>query len=53
MGTSSTLAGAVMAALLRAGGKSCDKKGLIHAVSCLFFVSPSTKSSVGMTEVND
>uniref|UniRef100_A0A8W8K6I8 L-fucose kinase n=1 Tax=Magallana gigas TaxID=29159 RepID=A0A8W8K6I8_MAGGI len=32
MGTSSILAGAVMAALLRASGKSCDKKGLIHAV---------------------
>lgn len=32
MGTSSILAGAVMAAVLRASGKSCDKKGLIHAV---------------------
>ncbi|XP_021373527.1 L-fucose kinase-like isoform X1 [Mizuhopecten yessoensis] len=32
MGTSSILAGAVMAALLRASGKSCDRKGLIHAV---------------------
>ncbi|KAJ8302778.1 hypothetical protein KUTeg_019174 [Tegillarca granosa] len=32
MGTSSILSGAVMSALLRAAGKSCDKKGLIHAV---------------------
>jgi hypothetical protein len=32
MGTSSILAGAVMAAVLRASGKSCDKKELIHAV---------------------
>ncbi|XP_022341951.2 L-fucose kinase-like isoform X3 [Crassostrea virginica] len=32
MGTSSILAGAVMACLLRASGKTCDKKGLIHAV---------------------
>ncbi|KAK3086211.1 hypothetical protein FSP39_015281 [Pinctada imbricata] len=33
MGTSSILAGAVMAALLRASGKECDTNGLIHAVS--------------------
>lgn len=32
MGTSSILAGAVMAALLRASGKTCDRKGLVHAV---------------------
>ena len=33
MGTSSILAGAVLAALLTAGGKTYDTKGLIHAVS--------------------
>lgn len=33
MGTSSILAGAVLAALLTAGGKTFDTKGLIHAVS--------------------
>lgn len=33
MGTSSILAGSVLAALLTAGGKTYDTKGLIHAVS--------------------
>lgn len=33
MGTSSILAGAVLAALLTAAGKTYDTKGLIHAVS--------------------
>ena len=33
LGTSSILAGVVMASLLKAAGKSCDTTGLLHAVS--------------------
>ncbi|KAH3830933.1 hypothetical protein DPMN_104190 [Dreissena polymorpha] len=32
LGTSSILAGAVMASLLQTAGKSCDPQGLIHLV---------------------
>ncbi|XP_048253759.1 L-fucose kinase-like isoform X2 [Haliotis rufescens] len=32
LGTSSILAGAVMGAVLTAGGKTCDPEGLVHAV---------------------
>ena len=33
LGTSSILAGAVLAALLKTAGKSCSMEGLLHAVS--------------------
>ena len=39
MGTSSILAGAVLAALLTAGGKKYDLQGLIHAVSFNAYLS--------------